>query len=193
MLTQTGVTWNLAASQQVGSGTTGVNLEIWFGTVSSGADTVINITMNELTQAGFVVAEYQGLDGITTAIIDQQNDNTGNSSLAQSGLSGTTTTPTQMLYVAWGKQQNGDDAQFRNPTNDLSMYRIGEGGSTGSTAHAVAAADFALAATGSFESDVTLDAVQNWVAIILTLEAEPPDPPVVSNQIPQPSDTCDRS
>jgi flagellin-like protein len=160
-ITQTGVTWTMQTRQTDSSGNDVRDVEIWLGTVSSGATTPISITLTG-TPAGAVadVCEYSGLAA------SPSDKTAGTDNWGTSTSTGTTTTTAQAseLWIG-GITVQGNNAQTSS-TNGFTN----RDGATYNNAMSLSYLEKIVSATGTAYSGTTISSSQYWVGCIATFK-----------------------
>jgi flagellin-like protein len=156
-IAETGVTWTMQTRQTDTSGSDVRDIEIWLGTVSSGASTSISITLSgSLEGAVADVCEYSGL---AASPLDKT---AGNANYGTSTSTGTTSTTTQAseLWIG-GTMVQGNSAQT-SPTNGFTD----RDGATYNSAMSLSYLEKIVSATGAANSGTTISTSRYWVGCI---------------------------
>jgi flagellin-like protein len=160
-ITETGVTWAKQTSESDSSGNDVRDVEIWLGTVNSGASTSISITLSGSPNGAVAdVCEYSGL---ASSPLDRTagTDNSGTST-----STGTTTTTAQSseLWIG-GIIVEGNSAQT-SPTNGF----INRDGATYNSGMSLSYLEKIVSATGTANSGTTISTSSYWNGCIATFK-----------------------
>ncbi len=173
-ISQTGVTWTKQVVQTDSGGSYfawyAADVEIWLGTVSSGASTSVTITLSGSANGG-AVADIGEYSGIATSPLDKTAVNPS-STASTSTTTGTTTTTSQAselwiggVTVEAGATQSSSNSQ--PPTNGFTL----SDGSAYNSAMSVAYLQNIVSATGTASSGTTTTSSNRYVGCIATFKA----------------------
>ena len=181
-ISQTGVTWTGSGNgkQAYKIGASSYNeVEIWLGTVGSGASTTITVTLldtggSDLYAALGDVCEYSGLASAST-VLDKTATNENTSTTT--GDTGTTATTTQAneLFIGGilGVITSASSATQSSPTNSFSLLD-GNTHTSGDQTWSLGYLEKIVSATGTANSSVTFaNSVGRYLGVIATFKAAP--------------------
>jgi hypothetical protein len=166
-ITQTGATWVQASTA---TNANGVTVEIWYANNVTSAGTGVTVNLAATLKASAVIAEYSGL--LTSGVLNQTANNTGNSTSPSTGTTGTTSQADQ-LWI--GGMANINTSTYSAETN--SFTELAESASTGgaaTTRNNTVLEERIVSATGTASTAATLSATQQWAGAIATFNAVPP-------------------
>lgn len=147
----------------------GKTIEIWAATNIAASETQVTINFSASVDADAVFIEYSDVASVGT--LDVFADNTGSSTTADSGTTGTTNQADE-VYIAG--IINDTTTSQSSPTNGFTL--VAEEAGTGT--QRVGAYENIVTTTGTANTSVTLGASVGWVGVIVTLreKLELPDP-----------------
>ena len=162
-ITETGVTWTRQTSQTDTSGNDARDVEIWLGTVGSGASTSISISLSGAPAAAVAdVCEYSGI--AASSSLDKTAGTYGQSTSTNTGTTSTTAQNSE-LWIG-GIIVEGNNAQT-TPTNGFTV----RDGAVYNSAMSLAYLEKIVSATGTANSGTTISTSQYWTGCIATFKA----------------------
>src|SRR5690606_9616170 len=131
--------------------------------------------------------QADAFDDIVASPLDETTSNDGSSSALSTGTTGTTSTPHQLLYAAFGF---GGGRDVTVPEGWTGADKLET--SAGSGNRALQVTHRYVAATGAYEATLTLSTSSTYAAAMGTYEIVPPDPEARLSQLriqaPNPSE-----
>lgn len=198
-ITQTRVTWVQAASRSTGSGSSGVNLEIWFGTILPSASTSVSVAISASSQIAIELVEYSGLAADTIDVIESSLRAVGVGTAIDTGADATPPDSGRLILTGIGcADGNGSELGLHTPTGGFALFDKGEGGGVVATQHSVAGCDLGMGAPAAPQCQITQSVSSAWATIMLTLIAEqaaptPPEAPTATEIIAETADVSARA
>lgn len=169
--------WTTTPDASVNAGVT-VAVAILRTRVTTELDQGDTITVTIDDARGRWCMQADAFDDVVASPLDETTSSDGSSSVLSTGTTGTTSTPHQLLYAAFGF---GGGRDVTVPEGWTGAGKLET--SAGSGNRALQVTHRYVAATGAYEATLTLSTSSTYAAAMGTYEIDPPDPEARLSQL----------